>query len=214
MGNDLAVVQAARVSTLKDSKGEESDKKLINYLMKNGHTSPFEMVELKFRIKCPLIVARQILRHRTANVNETSRRYTSEQVDFYIPEFFRKQAEDNKQASTEDKIEILYVDDQEIPVSKWVSDLCEDLLDKYEWLLSLGVAREQARMILPQNMNTIFIFKIDLHNLLHFLEVRSTDHAQWETRQFAFAMMELTKEVAPISYTSWEKYIKNRRMNE
>jgi len=206
MGNDLAIVNAARVSYLGESKGDESDQKLLNYLMKNKHTSPFEMVQFKFRIKCPLFVARQWQRHRTwhyMSVNEVSRRYTSDEIDFYMPEQWRLQHESSKQASDGEA-------DGELQT------FCQDSLNEvvnhavavYNYMIDNGIAREQARMILPQNIYTIFICSVDAHNLLHFLSLRRHQHAQYEIRVYADAIWShFFKPLLPWTATAAEKYL-------
>jgi len=194
MGDDNAIVAAARVSFLGHSKGAEADRKLIGYLMKHNHTSPFEQVEFKFRIKCPIFVARQWHRHRTWNYNETSRRYTSEEIDFYVPDEWRAQSKSDKQAS-DSAIEI------DESIQKKLNEQLLNLIDAAECLytdmLANGIAREQARMVLPQNMYTIFIAKTDAHNLMHFLRLRLDKHAQYEIRVYAQALYEFFKQSLP-----------------
>jgi thymidylate synthase (FAD) len=214
MGDDQCVADAARVSKLGESKGEESDRKLIHYLMKHGHSTPFEQVELKFRIKCPLFVRSQIMRHRTFSYNEMSRRYTSENIDFYIPEYFRKQAETNKQSSLEDsKIEYI-IDDIPLmppqPVKEFVKKIAEDACYNYYLMLDNGVSREQARMVLPINMNTMFIMKGNLKNWFHFLGLRTREDAQWETRQVAIAVENFIMDSVPCCYEAWALYRKDK----
>lgn len=205
MGDDNTIVSAARVSLLGESKGAEQDKKLIAYLLKNKHTSPFEQVEFQFRVKCPLFVARQWHRHRTWSYNEISRRYTAEEIDFYIPAYFRKQAESNRQASTDEKIFTIewqnYTTNTE-NLLKYVTNSAENL---YKTLLDNGVAREQARMVLPQNMNTMFYAKTDLHNLLHFIDLRDSEHSQYEIRVYAQAMLKLITPIVPWTIEAWSK---------
>jgi len=198
MGDDNAIVSAARVSFLGDSKGAEKDEKLIKYLMEHKHTTPFEMVELKFKIKCPIFIARQWQRHRSfhyMSVNEVSRRYTSEEIDFYIPNEIRGQHKNSKQCSSEDGLD---VDIQNSFISLIKEDT-ETLYAHYLKLIEFGVAREQARMILPQNMYTTFICKGDLHNFLHFVSLRADIHAQKEMREYANAIFEYIKERTPIA---------------
>lgn len=196
MGTDNTVVSAARVSHLGESKGIQKDAELIRYLMKERHTSPFEHVVFQFRIKCPLFVARQWMRHRTWSYNEVSRRYTSEEIDFYIPEFLRNQSDANKQSSEN--------------ISEYSSNLIMDMenivdncMKAYNEMISLGIAREQARMILPQNMYTTFYGTVDLHNLFHFLELRRSPHAQEEIKVYAHAIEKLISKKVPICYKAW-----------
>lgn len=213
MGDDHTIIESARVSVLGESKGDTKDKQLLEYLIENHHTSPLEQVEFRFRIKCPLFVRSQIMRHRTASYNEVSRRYTSEELDFYIPEVLRGQAEDNRQASTDNVIKFLFVDaiqnDPGMPVKDYFSYVVDFLKTEYNYLLHSGVAREQARMILPQNCYTKFYMKIDLKNLLHFLALRTDIRAQFETRQFAEAMEKMIADVVPWTY---ELYLKHKEL--
>jgi len=200
MGDDNAVVSAARVSHLGESKGTEKDTELIRYLLENGHTSPFEHVQFKFMVKCPIFVARQWMRHRTWSYNETSRRYTSENIEFHIPEELRQQSPANKQSSL-DAIN-KQISDDGIAVISEVTSLA---LNSYEYLLQLGIAREQARMVLPTNLYTSFYGTIDLHNLFHFLELRNDSHTQKETRMYAEAIETLIEPIVPISYKIWKE---------
>ena len=194
MGNDDTIVSSARVSYLGESKGEKADKGLINYMMKHGHTSPFEHVIFQWRIKCPLFVRSQWHRHRTWSYNELSRRYTSENIEFYIPNEWRIQHEENRQGSQKS------IDIPNDKLSSGFSSRCIDSLDYYHWLLDKGIAREMARMVLPQNMYTVFYGTVNLHNLFHFIELRSDSHAQWEIQQYAKAMEEMIQQIVPWSY--------------
>jgi len=202
MGNDVSVVSSARVSHYNSgSKGEEGDRKLIHYLMKNRHTSPFECVTMTFRIKCPLFVRSQWHRHRTFSYNEVSRRYTSENIDeFFYPEKWRVQDTKNKQSS---------VDSDEINSPYWnakVKEHVEKSLALYEDMLSNNISREQARMILPQNMYTMYYGTVNLRNLFHFLGLRMNPHAQEEIRVYAYAIADMIKDVVPISFDAWWEY--------
>lgn len=203
MGDDNTVVSAARVSRLGEgSKGVEQDAKLIKYLLKNKHTSPFEQVTFQFLVKCPVFVARQWHRHRTWSYNEVSRRYTSDKIDFHIPDELRKQAETNKQAS-DGRIE-----SNEAGLIHEIESHSNLALMLYEILISSGVAREQARMVLPQNMYTSFYGTVNLHNLFHFLSLRNKPDAQKEIRVYAEAMETLIQPVVPISYATWKEFDK------
>ena len=197
MGDDNTVVSAARVSYLGESKGLEQDAKLIKYLLKNKHTSPFEQVEFQFMVKCPLFVRSQWMRHRTWSYNEVSRRYTSDEIEFHVPSEIRLQSDDNKQMSAG----LMENPGLIIDAIKSSALMCYEM---YEGMLRLGVAREQARMILPQSMYTKFYAKVDLHNLFHFLELRLHPHAQPEIRLYAQAIEELIKPIVPISYEAWK----------
>lgn len=200
LGNDNTIVSSARVSYLGKSKGEDKDKELIKYLMENKHTSPFEQVEFQFLVKCPIFVARQWMRHRTWSYNEVSRRYTSDDIDYYLPEELYYQSETNKQASS-------------VPLPKELSNRLingikvqsEGAIRGYELLLNNGVSREHARMVLPLNLYTSFYAKTDLHNLFHFLELRRTSHAQKEIRLYAQAIEQLIEPVVPVSFNLWKE---------
>lgn len=203
MGDDLAIVNAARVSYLGESKGEELDKKLLFYLMRAGHMSPFEQVELKFRIKCPMFVARQWFRHRTGMYNEVSRRYTSEEIEFFTPEHWRMQDDKDKQGSTTlpvEKDDYFYVQ---------YKAFLENVLDFYEEMIESGVARELARIVFPFSLYTTFMFKMNARNLLHFLRLRMDDHAQQEIRDYAFAMYDMMKEKLPWTMEAFDLYKSN-----
>ena len=192
MGNDLAIVNAARVSYLGESKGEVADKKLLLYLMEHNHTSPFEQVEFKFHVKAPLFVTRQWMRHRTWNYNETSRRYTEKNIDFYFPDNWRTQSENNKQASGDNMDE-----DNNLFLKTVFENSVNSSLKLYNDMLTLGVSREMARMILPQNVYTEFIAKTDAHNLMHFFKLRLHKNAQYEIQLYAQAMFDIFKEKLP-----------------
>jgi thymidylate synthase (FAD) len=206
MGNDNAIVAAARVSYLGESKGEVQDKKLIDYLMRHEHTSPFEMVQFKLRVKCPLFIARQWQRHRTwhyMSVNEVSRRYTSEEIDFYIPETWRVQHESSKQCS-DGAVEA----ELQAKLTQHLTQQIEQAMNLYQNLIEQGVAREQARMVLPQNMYTTFIANVNAHNLLHFLKLRLDGHAQYEIRVYAEAIYQhFVKSALPWTAEAAEKYL-------
>ena len=197
MGNDLSVVRNARVSydaEWRDS-GEQKDARLINYLMKNRHTSPFEAVTFTFGIKCPIFIARQWHRHRTWSYNEVSARYTELPSEYYIPsaDQLTTQSTSNKQMRTDEKLP--YAD----LLVGHINDMCHRGHQDYRWLLEQGVPRELARGVLPLNTYTHFFGTVDLHNLFHFLELRLHPHAQWEIRQYALAILELIEPIVPVS---------------
>lgn len=202
MGNDSSVVNAARVSLNNDSTEPDitRDRKLIDYLLRNGHTSPFEHVVFTFHVKCPMFVRSQWMRHRTWSFNEVSRRYTSEDIDFYIPSELRRQAESNLQASTDEIITEIISGET---VSQSLSSITYGAVEYYHLLLDIGVAREQARMVLPQNMYTRFYATVDLHNLLHFIKLRDSEHAQFEMREYASSVRKLITEIVPITMDVW-----------
>lgn len=192
LGDDDTPVKAARISYEEGTKGIEADDKLLRYLIKNRHTSPFEMVECVWEVKAPIFVARQWVRHRTANWNEVSARYSEVEDDFYTPARFRAQDEANKQGS---------VEGLRVPVQRHIEKLLGEVYthtyETYEHLLELGVAREQARIVLPLATYTRWIWKNDMHNTMHFLDLRLDEHAQWEMRQYAEAMQVQLQEKLP-----------------
>ncbi len=205
MGSDLSIVNAARVSFLGESKGDEKDKKLLFYLMRNKHTSPFEMVEFKFRLRCPLVTWWQLVRHRTLSVNMQSARYTPfEENDFYVPDVWRKQAPDNKQASAG---ELEAPDGMEL-----TRELVEHYARSYalyEKALQKGVSREMARLFLPGfAVYYTGVIKVDAHNLMHLMQLRMAREAQYEIRVYANAIYEhFFKPALPWTAEAFEKYV-------
>jgi len=199
---DFAIVQAARVSYGQGTKQVSEDRGLIRYLSRHRHTTPFEMVEFKFHHVMPIFVARQWIRHRTANVNEYSARYSVVRDRFYHPsiETIRKQSGSNRQGGTEP------VD--EATAQEFLDYLtrAEEEYASYEKLMEKGVAREIARIGLPVNVYTEWYWKIDLHNLMHFLSLRMDAHAQQEIRDYATAMFELIKPIVPIAAEAFVDY--------
>lgn len=202
MGDDQAIVDAARVSYAKGTKTTRNSRGLIRYLFSHKHFSPFEMAELKFVIKAPIFIARQWLRHRTANVNEWSGRYSVMENEFYIPtaDYYRAQSETNKQGRSDD----IYA----FPVlaQNGIEEVSEHAFDTYNYLLEYQLARETARIILPLNTYTSWVWKIDLHNLLHFLTLRADPHAQQEIRDYAEAIIDLVAPLFPLTFEAWEDY--------
>jgi thymidylate synthase (FAD) len=197
---DAAIVQAARVSYGAGTKSVSNDRALIRYLMRHKHTTPFEMVEFKFHIKAPIYVARQWLRHRTASVNEMSARYSIVDTGFFLPEELRKQAKNRGQGGEEPFGE----GDSNLLAKQKAS--CDLAFHVYEELIAKGVSRELARAHLPQNTFTEFYWKIDLHNLLHFLQLRIDDHAQKEIRDLAKQTYDLIKPIAPMTCEAFEDF--------
>jgi thymidylate synthase (FAD) len=191
---EQAIVSAARTSTLKDSNGPQADVKLLHYLYQHRHTSPLEMCEFKFRIECEELVLRQWLRHRTASVNVFSFRYSEYRGEYYIPTQWRKQSATNKQGSAEN---VCIQDAQEL--TQDLRQATESGQRLYEKALAKGVAREQARLFLNGfATRSLFVWKIDLHNLLHFLKLRCAPEAQYEIRQYAKAIwFEFVKPLVP-----------------
>ena len=199
MGDDSAIVQAARVSYGEGTKTVNEDRQLIRYLMRHWHTTPFEMVEFKFHVKVPIFVARQWLRHRTASVNELSARYSIVKDDFWVPSEYRSQSSTNKQCSEDDD----FVDEAALMSQR---HSCRTAFDVYDGLLDRGVAREIARAHLPQSTFTEFYWKINLHNLFHFLRLRMDKHAQKEIRECAQTMFDLIKPIVPLACQAFVDY--------
>ncbi|WP_449040510.1 FAD-dependent thymidylate synthase [Paracoccus sp. (in: a-proteobacteria)] len=207
MGDDSAIVQAARVSYGRGTKAVSNDEGLIRYLMRHWHSTPFEMCEVKFHVKLPVFVARQWIRHRTANVNEYSARYSILDREFYIPapEHLAAQSTVNNQG----RGEVL----AGAEAQRVLGILREDSMrsyDHYEGMLSQdgqqGLARELARMNLPANIYTQWYWKTDLHNLFHFLRLRADAHAQYEIRAYAETMCRIVKDWVPLAYAAFEDY--------
>lgn len=203
MGNDEAIAQAARTSYGKATKQVNTDKGLINYLWRNHHTTPFEMCEIKVFMRLPIFVARQLIRHRTASVNEYSLRYSEPQDLFYCPETnqIQFQATDNKQGRS-GQIE----EAQQIAFREACKDHSEASMGLYHHFNEEKVARELNRINLPTSLYTQWYWKIDLKNLLHFLMLRMDSHAQYEIRVFADALAEVVKEWCPMTWAAFEEY--------
>ena len=203
MGGDLSAVASARVSYYSESKGIEKDTVLLKYLLDNGHFSPFESIVLTFRIKAPMIVVRQWHRHRTWSYNEVSRRYTSQNIEFYYPDKWRIQDTVNTQGS----IELSDEEEEGIgeSASKELRLHVKKSMSLYEKLMDSGVAREMARMVLPQNLYTMYYGTVNLRNLFQFLDQRLDNHAQWEIRQYAKVLLKLAEQVAPVSVDYWKE---------
>ncbi len=216
MGDDAAIVQAARVSYGKGTKQLRGDTGLINYLLRHRHTTPFEMCEIKYHVKLPIFVARQWIRHRTANVNEYSARYSMLDKEFYIPasEHLAAQSAVNRQGRGETL---------QGEAAQRVLDLLKSDADQtyahYEEMLNersdgtkidegrAGLARELARMNLPLNIYTQWYWKCDLHNLLHFLSLRADPHAQYEIRAYAEVMLDTVRRWVPATYAAFASYV-------
>jgi len=215
MGDDSAIVQAARVSYGKGTKKVSDDAGLINYLLRHRHTTPFEMCEIKYHIKVPIFIARQWIRHRTANVNEYSARYSVLDREFYIPDAnqLAMQSTQNHQG----RGDVL----EGAEAQRVLDILKEDATRNYDHYIEMlnegedgeiidegksGLARELARMNLTLNAYTQWYWKIDLHNLLHFLSLRADAHAQYEIRVYADAMLETVKRWVPIAYNAFQQY--------
>ena len=215
MGDDTAIVQSARVSYGKGTKKISNDKGLIKYLMRHWHSTPFEMCEIKLHVKLPIFIARQWIRHRTANVNEYSARYSILDKEFYIPsvENLASQSQINKQGRAEN----LSPEEAEKVIELLKSD-AEQTYRNYEVMLnensdgetldegSMGIARELARMNLTLNTYTQWYWKIDLNNLLHFLALRADAHVQYEIRVYADIILDIVKKWVPVTYEAFEDY--------
>lgn len=200
LGSDQTIVDSARVSYQSPSKGPEADRKLLEYLYKNKHMSPFEQVNISFIIKMPIFCMRQFVRHRTFRLNEMSARYTEMWDDMYLPDKWRKQDTKNKQGSLEtDELNQNLISDR-------VARIYRICYEEYQWLISQGVAKEMARFVLPVANYTEIQVNIDIRNLMHFFGLRLDAHAQWEMREIAKAMYEIFKEVYPWCAGAFEKY--------
>jgi len=203
LGTDQRIVEAARISYGSPSKGEEVDKKLLEYLFKNRHTSPFEQCNITFNIKMPIFIMRQFVRHRTFRLNEVSARYSEMPNEFYVPEAWRKQGEKNKQGSDIDPNAVFSWHEGN-------SNILEASYDKayhaYELLIERGVAKEQARMVLPVGLYTEIYVNCDLHNLVHFFNLRTDPHAQKEMQDVAYAMLTIAEQLFPWTIALFDKY--------
>ena len=216
MGDDGAIVQAARVSYGRGTRRTSEDKGLISYLMRHRHTTPFEMCEIKYHMKLPIFVARQWIRHRTANVNEYSARYSILDKEFYLPdvEQLSAQSADNHQGRGGELSE-----GERLKVLKLLRDDANQVYDHYVEMLNQdeegnsinpehdGLARELARMNLSLNYYTQWYWKIDLHNLMHFLSLRADPHAQYEIRVYAEAILSTLERWVPLAYEAYMEYV-------
>ncbi len=205
ISGDLAIVNAARVSFLGESKGDVADKKLLFYLLRNRHTSPFEMVEFKFRCRAPLVTWWQWVRHRVWNFNAQSGRYTPfQEDDFHVPDVWRLQSSNNKQAS-EGQVE----DDTNQALTEQLLAHYQRSFELYHNALATGVSREQARLFLPGfSVYYTWVMKVDAHNLMHFLRLRMAEDAQYEIRVYAQAIYQrFFKPLLPWTAQAFEEYI-------
>lgn len=202
MGSDEVIVDSARLSY--DRRGKSEDRGLIRYLLRHRHTSPFEMGVMRFEVKMPIFVARQWIRHRTASLNEMSARYTELPNEMFVPEVVALQATDNKQGRGVD------AEERAQAFLKTSIDTAHSAAyTTYESLLRRGVARELARGVLPVNIYTKFIWKMDLHNLMHFMDLRLDKHAQQEIRDYAEPIEELMALYFPITHEAFVDYIRD-----
>ena len=207
MGDDAAIVQAARVSYGAGTKHVQNDEGLIRYLMRHWHSTPFEMCEIKLHVKLPVFVARQWVRHRTANVNEYSARYSILDREFYIPQ--PEQLAAQSVVNNQGRGEVL-TGAESARVLEILKRDAAQCYDNYESMLSQdgqqGLARELARMNLPMNIYTQWYWKVDLHNLFHFLRLRADAHAQYEIRVYAEAIAATVKDWVPLAFAAFEDY--------
>lgn len=203
MGSDGAIVEAARVSYQKGTVATREDRALIRYLMRHRHTSPFEMAEVKFHVRAPIFVIRQWIRHRTAAVNEESGRYSEIREEFFAPALgdIGPQSRDNKQGRTDG-----FTVKQQAAVQEIIEANNDFAYGQYRGLLAQDLARELARVVLPLTAYSSFYWKIDLHNLFHFLTLRTDSHAQKEIRDYADAILEIIRPLFPHAVEAWDDY--------
>lgn len=204
MGSDARIVQAARVSYGEGTKTVREDAGLIDYLLRNDHTSPFEQVVFTFHAKMPIFVARQWIRHRTARVNEISGRYSVMADEFYIPDpvDVAAQSRDNKQGRETEPM----AEEKAAMVRKRIEEIQGRTYEAYSALLQEDTARELARVVLPLSLYTEWYWQIDLHNLFRFVELRTDPHAQREIRAYATVVKDLASRVCPLAFASFERH--------
>lgn len=202
MGDDLSVVRAARVSYAAEPRHDGTDEKLIHYLMKNRHTSPFESVVFTFEVKCPLFVMRQWHRHRTFSFNEVSARYTELPEEFYVPA--AEQIGSKSTSSKQSRVPGAREDAERI--RERIMTACNTAFTIYRDLLNIGVPRELARTVLPLATYSTMFATVNLHNLFHFLKLRLHPHAQYEIRVYAESMLWLIESVVPVSVAAFKEH--------
>lgn len=204
MGDDQSIVDAARVSYAKGTKSTRSNRGLIRYLMRQGHMNPFEMCEIKVHIKAPIFVSRQIVRHRTANINEMSARYSEVPEEYYLPDESRMnpQGGNSTQSSAEDQTV-----EKPLELRYGMDAILQDSFTTYSSLIDRGLARELARAVTPLGTYTQWYWKIDLRNLLHFIHLRADEHAQWEVRQYANVLADIVKVWVPDAWEAFKDYV-------
>ncbi len=208
MGDDNRIVQSARVSYGEGTKSYREDRDLIRYLMENQHTSPFEQVVFVFHMKLPIFVARQIVRSRTARLNECSGRYSELPEEFYVPnpENVATQSTNNKQGRGE-----TFEPNTANHIISNMKCMARDEFKHYKWMLEQNVAREIARINLPLSTYTEWYWQMDLRNLFHFLKLRLDSHAQYETRVYAEAVYQIIKPIVPIACEAFEDFVLNAK---
>ena len=202
LGSDRRIVETARISYKSPSKGDEQDKRLLFYLYRHRHTSPFEACNITFNIKMPIFCMRQFVRHRTFRLNEWSGRYSELADEFYLPETWRRQDSKNKQGS----IETLGQWDWHEDNSAIAEDAFKHSYGAYQKLLNRGVAKEMARIVLPVSLFTEIYVNVDVHNLIHFLNLRQDSHAQAEIRDIADGMAQIAEELFPWTFEARNTY--------
>jgi thymidylate synthase (FAD) len=212
MGSDLTVVNSARVSFgVEKLHLDNRDRKLINYLIKHRHTSTLEHCVITYKFTVPLFVRSQHHRHRTWSYNEISRRYTDKDLQFYVPKEFRTQHKSNRQASNPDElVDPVILHDwsdygEGVRASEYLKTQTERCLESYKDLIRGGVCREQARMVLPQNLYTEYYGTTNLNNLLKFIDLRTHEGAQWEIQKTAEACLEIATDLFPITVGSYRE---------
>jgi len=205
MGDDQRIVDAARVSYADGTRSMRDNQGLINYMMKHGHSSPFEHIELEFHIKVPMAIGEQWLRYRTASPNKKSGRYSVMKDEYYIPNLsdVRFQSTINKQGSTDDRVPPAIQE----AVTNGFKKACDNSFNFYDWMRSEGISRELARFVLPANIYTEMYWKINLHNLFRFIEQRADLHAQLEIRVYAEKIIEIVKELFPMAWNAFDEYV-------
>ena len=209
LGGDARIVQSARVSYGEGTKTVREDKTLIDYLLRNKHTSPFEQVILTFHVKMPIFVARQWIRHRTAKLNEISGRYSVMKDEFYVPkpDEVRFQSKRNKQGGSQEDVPL----EMRQKVIGLLQQEQAQTYQNYEGLLEDGIARELARINLPLSLYTEMYWQIDLNNLFHFLRLRMDWHAQYEIRVYGDVMAKMVQAVSPMAYEAFEEHLLHGR---
>lgn len=208
MGDDLTIVNAARVSFSKRKKlCDESDEKLIAYLIQHRHTSPFEHNVITFLFKVPIYIRAHHFRHRTWSFNEISRRYTSENMCFYNPKFYRTQHENNRQASNKNELinPQIEINNKVMSVHEHIENHYQKSMTLYQKMIEAGVCREQARGVLPQNLFTEYYGTVNLSNLIKFIELRAHEDAQWEVQLVAKACLDIAGKLYPVTIKSYRE---------
>jgi len=203
MGNDEVIVDSARISY--DRRGKSEDRALLRYLLRHRHTTPFEMGVMRFEVKMPIFVARQWIRHRTASVNEMSARYTELPNEMFVPEVIAMQSKENRQG----RVPMYSLNRDENLLAGIITQANITAYTHYEILLNAGVTRELARGVLPVNIYTKFVWKMDLHNLMHFMDLRLDSHAQKEIRDFAEVIEKLVALYFPMTHEAFVDYIRD-----